>query len=176
MTKDISQFLKCPFIVIADTREQRPYTFQDMKSNKDEGNKTYIVDIESRKLDVGDYSIVGLENKIIIERKSKADLFQSVLKRDNFINRLRKMDKFEYAVVIVEDDFEGIVNRPPARTKLPGLAVARTIISWDQQFKTKWWLVRGRKLAEKLTFRMLQTRYRHESQIVTRGPKKYEFD
>lgn len=86
------------------------------------------------------------------------------------------MEKFEFAAVIVEDDFEGIVNRPPERTKLSGLSVTRTIMSWDQQFKVKWWLVRGRRLAEKLTFRILQTRYRHETQRVTRGPAKYDFE
>lgn len=175
MNRDISLYLSCPFVIVADTREQKPYQFLDIKSNKDEGNKTYIVKIEKESLPVGDYTIKGLESKIIIERKSKADLFQSILKRDNFISRLKKMEKFEYAAVVVEADLEEISMRPPEHTKLTGLSVTRTIFSWDQQYRVKWWLVRGRRLAEKLTFRMLQTRYRHETQRVTRGPNTYEF-
>lgn len=175
MNRDISLFLNCPFTIVADTREQKPYDFLDIKSNKDEGNKTYIVKVEREALPVGDYSIRGMESKIIIERKSKADLFQSILKRDNFISRLKKMDAFSYAAIIVEADLEEIATRPPEHTKLSGLSVTRTIFSWDMQYKSKWWCVRGRRMAEKLTFRLLQTMYRHETQRVTRGPKTYEF-
>src|SRR5579859_7766976 len=155
--------MQCPFTIVADSREQRPYDFMDIKSNKDEGNKTYIVKVEREALPVGDYSIRGMESRIIIERKSKADLFQSILKRDNFISRLKKMEKYDYAACVVEADLEEIATRPPEHTKLTGLSVTRTIFSWDMQFRVSWWLVRGRRMGEKLTFRLLQTMYRHET-------------
>jgi len=49
---------------------------------------------------------------------------------DNFISLIKEDDQFEYAAIIVEDDLEGLVNRPPERTKLSGLSVVRTIVSW----------------------------------------------
>jgi ERCC4-type nuclease len=116
-----------------------------------------------------------MEEKIIIERKSKSDLFQSIKRRDNFIKRLRRMEKFSYSAVVVEDDLEGIAMRPPEFTDMNPLSIVRTIFSWDMQFKTKWWLVRGRRMGEKLTFRLLHTMYKFENQRVTRGPKHYDY-
>ena len=174
MSRDISQFTQCPFSIVADTREQLPYEFMDIKSNKDEGNKTYIVKVERETLKVGDYTIRNMEQKIIIERKSKADLFQSILKRDNFINRLKKMEKFDYAAVIIEADLEEIATQPPEHTELSGLSVVRTIFSWDTQYKVKWWCMKNRRMAEKLTFRLLQTVYRHETKKPMRGSKSHD--
>lgn len=178
----------CPFIVIVDTREQIPYTFENIRSNKDEGNKIYIVKTERKKLEVGDYSIKNLESKITIERKSKGDLFQSVGKRDNFISRLVKMNKMSFSAVVIESSLEDVASSPPVyrkrlkdgtvvekTSKVSPITVVRSIFSWDQQFNVKWWFNRDRRLAEKLTFRMLQTRYRHETQRVTRGPKTYDY-
>lgn len=36
------------------------------------------------KLDVGDYSVLGLKDYVALERKSKMDFFQSLTKPDNF--------------------------------------------------------------------------------------------
>ena len=54
-----------PFTIIKDTREKQGYTFQPSKTQ-------YHVckGMVSRKLDTGDYSLEGLEDKICIERKA----------------------------------------------------------------------------------------------------------
>ena len=51
--------------IIIDTREQKPLIFT--------GHETI-----SRKLDEGDYNIEELEDKIVIERKSLQDFYQSI--------------------------------------------------------------------------------------------------
>lgn len=48
-------------IVIQDTREKRPWTFDFYDE---------VQDVEIQKLDVGDYTVKGLEDKLAIERKA----------------------------------------------------------------------------------------------------------
>ena len=55
--------------IIIDTREQKPLAFNKSKA---------IEGVIKKKLDVGDYSIEGYEDKIAIERKSPGDLFGSL--------------------------------------------------------------------------------------------------
>ncbi|RLA43292.1 MAG: hypothetical protein DRR04_12080 [Gammaproteobacteria bacterium] len=52
--------MKSKYTIVCDTREQKPL----WKTN-----------VTRKKLDVGDYSIEGFEDKITFERKSLADLF-----------------------------------------------------------------------------------------------------
>ena len=49
--------------ILIDTREQAPFTFQG-----------YDVDPEPATLPVGDYSLVGFEDRAAVERKSLDDL------------------------------------------------------------------------------------------------------
>jgi len=51
-------------ILIIDTREKQPWCFDDDDD---------FQEIIHRKLDYGDYSIEGLEDRIFIERKSSAN-------------------------------------------------------------------------------------------------------
>src|SRR5580704_7639874 len=69
-----SELYVCPWTVIVDTREQAPWGFTGMEL----GRKLVVVKKERRALNTGDYSIVGIENKVCIERKSADDLVGSV--------------------------------------------------------------------------------------------------
>ena len=51
--------------IIIDSREQKKWPFQNVK-------------VETAKLDTGDYSLKGYEDRITIERKSKVDLIKTV--------------------------------------------------------------------------------------------------
>jgi len=53
-------------VIVVDTREQDEYTFGD-------------ADVVRRKLDAGDYSIAGLENRVAIERKNINDFVNTVI-------------------------------------------------------------------------------------------------
>jgi DNA excision repair protein ERCC-4 len=76
-------------IIITDTREQRPLTFQHLAS-------------EPGALQSGDYSIRGLEHDFAIERKSIADLCQSVTRgRERFERELLRLRGFHFARVLI---------------------------------------------------------------------------
>ena len=66
-----------PFKIIKDTREQEGYTFEPSSSryHKCEG-------MVVRKLDTGDYSLEGLEDKVCIERKASVVEFANNIGHD----------------------------------------------------------------------------------------------
>lgn len=80
------------FKIIVDTREQKPYTF-----------KGHV--IKRKALESGDYSIVGHSKKIVIERKSLADLFGTITVRKNLIRfkkELERLQKVPYWFILID--------------------------------------------------------------------------
>jgi ERCC4-type nuclease len=77
--------------IIIDTREQLPLTFT--------GHETI-----RRKLDEGDYNIEELEDKIVIERKSLPDLYQSITSDHQQFKKeiLRARDKGKTFYIFIE--------------------------------------------------------------------------
>ena len=70
--------------LLIDTREQNPFNFSRFKE--------WFAGIEKRALLLGDYSVAGLEDVCVVERKDLSDLVHSCTgDRNAFINRLRLM-------------------------------------------------------------------------------------
>jgi ERCC4-type nuclease len=140
------------FTIIIDTREQQPYTFQNIKPEPPE---TII-----QGLTTGDYSVAGLESRICVERKSMADLFGSVGKgRARFECEMERMNKFDYAALVIESDLSSIFVNPPVRSKMNPKAVFRTIISWSQRYNVYIWPMWNRDAAERVTYLILKKYY-----------------
>lgn len=85
-----------PTIVI-DTREQKPYKFS--------------VPSVLKGLNSGDYSIVGYENDITVERKSLPDLVRCCgRERQRFFEQCRRLALFDSKLLVVEADWQGIAE------------------------------------------------------------------
>lgn len=83
----------CSMQVIIDTREQTPWTF--------EGEKGIVT--TRAKLDAGDYSIIGLERRVAIERKSLDDWTGTVIRdRNRFYRELELLRAYDFRCVIIE--------------------------------------------------------------------------
>lgn len=148
------------FTILIDSREIDPFTFEGLEANADQGRCPLIVKTKKAGLAVGDYSI--LENQqIIIERKSKEDLFQSVTKRDNFEDRLERMDAYyAFAAVVIESEESDIRENPPPFTEMTSKSVLRSIMAWRQRYVNVHWIFcADRVVAEATTFRMLERFY-----------------
>lgn len=100
---------------IIDTREQLPL---DLRWRSGECLKSI-----RRKLDTGDYSIEGFEDRLTVERKSVPDLVGCIGKgRDRFERELERMLKIPSRCVVVEGhwadlevgNYPGLVNRNAA--------------------------------------------------------------
>lgn len=87
-------------VIIIDTREQQPYSF-------DPAHALCV----RRALAVGDYSLEGYEGSIAVERKSLEDFVSSaVTSRERFGRELRALAEYDFACVVVEASMEDILE------------------------------------------------------------------
>jgi ERCC4-type nuclease len=144
--------------VLIDRREKAAYSFTGFTTDVRQGNKplrviTRIVDLPS-----GDYSLVGLQDEIAIERKELSDLFRTLgQQRDRFQCELERLSQMTFAAVVVEAEWSRILKNPPEDSQLPPKVIFRSVITWQQQFPSiAWWFMPGRRPAEIVTFRILE--------------------
>jgi ERCC4-type nuclease len=91
--------LDAPYEIAIDSREQTPWQFPA------------DVPTVRKKLDAGDYSIVGLESKVAIERKSLGDLVGTLTKgRERFERELDRLATYERKVIVVEGALGTLVD------------------------------------------------------------------
>lgn len=99
------------FIVVKDTREQDGYYFKQYNT---------CAGMVEEKLDTGDYSIKGLEDKICIERKGCVEELAMNLgqKKHTFLNEIERMSTFAHKYIILEFSLEDLVKFPE-ETRIP---------------------------------------------------------
>lgn len=104
-------------IGIIDTREQNPLPLDPLKT---------II----KKLDVADYSAVGYENKIAIEKKSLDDLCACVgRERERFDRMVKRLLDYEYRAIVVTDDWSKIDLKQYHGTLTP-IQIYAAIMGW----------------------------------------------
>ena len=98
-----------PFTIIKDTREKQGYTFQASRT------KYHVCKgMVNRKLDTGDYSIEGLEDKVCIERKaSVVELANNVgVSRRRFEAEIDRMQEFPHKFLVLEFSLTDLMDFP----------------------------------------------------------------
>jgi ERCC4-type nuclease len=129
------------FSIIVDTREQNPYIF------KKASTKT---------LKSGDYSLVGLENNVVVERKTKPDIYGSLGRgRDRFEREFKRLSKYDYAAIVIESDLKNLLV-PPAFSQMNPKSVINSLISWSIKYGVFVYFASDRKHARSLTYRILE--------------------
>ncbi len=93
------------YTVVRDTREQQGYFFK--KFNTCQGTV-------QRKLDTGDYSILGMEEKVCIERKASVSEIALNLGKGKyaFYNEVERMREYEHKFIICEFSMEDVMKFP----------------------------------------------------------------
>ena len=85
--------------MIVDTREQLPYNFDPKK-----------VEVTHKALASGDYSLVGWETQLAIERKTLSDFVSSITQnRDRFWQEIFRLTKYWRACIVIEAEFDEIL-------------------------------------------------------------------
>ncbi len=88
-----------PIAVVIDTREQEPYGFDPER----------VVPVR-RALPAGDYSLVGHETDVAIERKSLDDFVSTAVRnRKRFARELRLLAGYDLGCVVVEATLEDVL-------------------------------------------------------------------
>lgn len=98
-----------PYTVIKDTREQDGYTFE-----KFTGRYTSCNGMITRKLDTGDYTLEGLEDKLCIERKGRISEIATNLGKDKarFMREIERMKTFPFKFIILEFSLSDVMEFP----------------------------------------------------------------
>jgi ERCC4-type nuclease len=87
-------------VVVVDTREQLPYELNPE-----------LVHVVRRALIAGDYALDGLENRLVIERKSLDDYVFSVVRaRERFLRELELLATCSMPYVVVEGSLDAVVD------------------------------------------------------------------
>lgn len=147
--------LKC------DTREQSPYSFEGIGWDAADGGgpgKVLTIETVRGTLASGDYSLLGHETRVAVERKSLSDLYGTLGQgRDRFERELERLAVMEWAAVVVEATWPEVCTEPPPHTKLAPKTVMRSILAWSVRYPKVHWIPAGpRRLAEVTTFRLLE--------------------
>jgi ERCC4-type nuclease len=81
-------------VVLVDTREQNPFDFSRFEA--------WFSGVEPKALKLGDYSIAGLEDICVVERKDLSDLVHSLTaERIVFVRRLRLMAQYPRRLLVI---------------------------------------------------------------------------
>lgn len=158
-----------PFVVLVDTAEQEPYTFQGMRGDAEQQGRPLIVPTEQRALgrhpdSLGDYSLDCGVGRCHVERKSMADAHGTILgfrsgRRDRFEKELQNLSEMSASVVVVECSYTDLIRLAPQTDHRDPQANAkilfRSIVSFQQEFRVPWHFAEDRRLAEQFTFRWL---------------------
>lgn len=148
----------CPFAIAIDTREQCPWPFANVVL----GNQQWIVKREVKTLATADYSIVGFEDKILIERKADDFVSSIASERDRFEREHERMADVVaaggYACVICERSLSSICDElddPCSGRKVTSDMVLGTVATMPRRYNVPWIFVGDRSRAELLAFRIL---------------------
>jgi hypothetical protein len=96
--------------VLVDTREQNPFNFSRFKG--------WFAGIEKKALTLWDYSVVGLEDVCVVERKDLSDLVHScTVERTAFIDRLRLMARCPHRLLVITSTLSQ-VKSPYAHSRI----------------------------------------------------------
>ncbi|MBU1067433.1 hypothetical protein KKE60_06570, partial [Patescibacteria group bacterium] len=135
------------FVIVVDTRESSPYRFKGEK-------------LIHKKLDTGDYSVKGFEDRISIERKTHGDFLGSITRgRKRFLAEMLRMNTYAIKAVVIEAEF-GLISRgayPYAKVN-PEAAIG-TMIKIIVDFGIPVVTAVNRAKSEEFVLRMLRRSY-----------------
>ena len=131
--------------IIVDSRERRPLDFHV---------STRIEGVIVRKLDVGDYSIEGMEDQVAIERKSASDLFGTLGKNHKRFNReIDRAKDYDYFAVVVEANYSDIKYKNFENAfycKIPGYIISQICMTLKLKHGIDFIFCKDRKEAKDL--------------------------
>lgn len=95
------------YIVIKDTRETEGYTFS-------KNEKYRCMGMVNTKLDTGDYTLRGLEDRLCIERKASVEEMAINLgkERGRFMREIERMKPFEHKIILMEFTLQQMLDFP----------------------------------------------------------------
>ena len=133
--------------IIVDSREQAPFAFE---------HDRYGVQIQQGALTVGDYSLVGLTDKVAVERKSLPDLVQCLgRERERFERELQRGAALDAFAVVIEAAWPDLAGGN-FRSQLNPHAACQSVLAFMSRYRTPFLFAGSRPAAEYVTWGFLR--------------------
>ena len=144
------------YTIIVDSREQNALWMKSSKRTK----------IKKEKLDTGDYSAKGYEDKICLERKSLGDLFGSLGKgHKRFRKELERARSLDYFAIIIEGSIMSILNKEwegSYHTKMRGYVILKILCTLQVKYGIHVIYAGSRKGAKRVIMQLLKSYIKKE--------------
>lgn len=128
-------------MIAIDTREQQPYEFKESSM------------VET--VPTGDYSLVGLENHISIERKELNDLIGCLTTgRDRFEKELHKGKALDYFALVVEASLSDLANGRYRSDMNPKSAI-QSLLAFSVRYRLPIFFAENREYGQRVTESLL---------------------
>lgn len=138
-----------PFVIAVDTREQDPFPLLGFATMR-------------KTLKTGDYSIIGLEDKVAVERKSYSDCWGSMSTgRARFERCVKRLAELDRAAIVIECGVKELAVQPSRIERVTPASVVGGLISWACQYRLPVFFADDRAHAERVTVRFLAAYYKH---------------
>ena len=125
----MSRLVLPEYTVLRDTREKESYGWI-FKSQKEDHRPPRCTGTTIQTLKIGDYSLMGYEDILAIERKADySELFVNYGKRDLFEEEMERMRPIKYKYVLIESSLTNdhfSLSPPQFQKNVPG----RALLSW----------------------------------------------
>jgi ERCC4-type nuclease len=129
-------------VALVDTREQKPFDFSRFTG--------WFGGIEKRALALGDYSVAGLEDVCIVERKDLDDLIHSfTVERSLFVDRLRRMSFCPHRLLVVTTALSQIKSPYPHSGTNPN-RIVQSLIALLAGFRVPFVTTENHELGEEV--------------------------
>lgn len=134
-------------MIVVDSREVLPIGFPGATT---------------KMLPTGDYSILDMEHRVTLERKTLADFYACVGKeRNRFERELKRMVEFEYAAVIIESSLANILQGYEYSRVHPHSAIG-SILAWSVKYnRLPFFFADNRKSCRAIIYRLLNKFYEY---------------
>lgn len=146
-------------IPIIDTREKLPYTFAE---------SAYCGKSIVKTLKTGDYSLVGFEDSLFIDRKGALLEFSKNICEKRFVRELERTKDFQWKFIICEFDYNEILMFPynqalPTHIKnsirISPNFILKKIVEYTINYNINFILAGNRQLANRLCFSIMKEVY-----------------
>jgi len=129
---------------VIDKREQTPWLFKQM-----DAQITYSI------LQYGDYSILGHQDQITIERKNINDLFSSIGRNhEDFMRKMKVLSEFKSKALVIEATYEQVVHPHKNYSRLEPAAVIGTLAKTISVYNVPVIFAGGRRHAQQFVYSM----------------------
>lgn len=115
-------------VVLVDTREKSPFDFSKFSN--------WIAEEKRQKLDAGDYTVEGMENLLVLERKTLSDLITTLIQqRPRFLKLCEKMSQYRWRALFVQASYEDVKSPYGEYTQAHPNAVSGTLDALEAKYE-----------------------------------------